>query len=47
MEQYKTNKPLLSDEAATHVFGVFQEPSFGRLGVGDGLLGGESLSVTQ
>lgn len=34
-------------ELQTHIFGVFQEPGFGRLGIGDGLLGGESLSVTE
>lgn len=34
-------------ERQTHVFGVFQEPGFGRLGIGDGLLGGESLSMTE
>lgn len=34
-------------ELQTHVFGVFQEPGFGRLSIGDGLLGGESLSMTE
>lgn len=27
----------------THIFGVFKEPFFGRLGVGNCLLGGEGL----
>lgn len=27
----------------THIFGMFKEPRFGWLSIGDGLLGGESL----
>lgn len=29
----------------THVFGMFKEPGFGRLSIGDGFLGGERLQT--